>query len=726
MQVSSFRRLRLERQLWCGAYPIHVKKIGVVSESDDWRTHNDRLVMPPSNDASTNQMTAQNEAFRRLWVIGSIACFLVALTLQFALTARANSITWDEDDHIFAGYMSWKHGDFGLNPEHPPLVKLLAAVPLLNLSLKMPPLQNRSFKIEAFLDGKDFVFQNDADKILLRARMAASLLTLLLVVLVFLATQEMFGTGAAFIALALLTFDPTLLAHGAVVGTDVGCSCFMFASIYAFYRYVKVPSVMRLVVAGLATGLALASKHSAILIFPMMLLLAICEVARRGNATEECAQVPRYKRAMRLATVLVLVGAISVGVLWSFYGFRYKARAEGRQLNPPLSDFLQRLSRPRDSRLLSAVARLHLLPESYIYGLADVRIMSDFYASYLFGKDYPKGVWYYFPAAFAIKSSLTFLILLSIALWAIASEKLRAWREILFLTIPPAVHFAVAMGSGMNIGVRHILPIYVFLAVLIGGAMWKLIEQNRRWLYAVVLLLLFQAISVTRTYPAYLAYANELWGGPSQTYKYLTDSNVDWAQQLKATKRYLDKRGVKDCWFIYFGEGVVDTHYYGIPCKPLPTADSLWVNEPVEAPTAIDGPVLISAGDLSGFEFGAGPLNPYEQFKHVHPTAVIDYGVFVFDGHFEIPLAAAISHTQKAENLSEEEKLSEALSEAQRAVALAPDAVKPKVILGDILTAMGRLDEARESYRKALTLAKTVEPEFQLDWVDRLEKKLGN
>jgi Dolichyl-phosphate-mannose-protein mannosyltransferase len=696
-------------------------QVGVISGHDDWRTRDCRFVTHLSN-----AMTAQNEVSRRAWVIGGVACFLAVLILQFVLTARANSITWDEDDHIYAGYMSWKHGDFGLNPEHPPLVKLLAAVPLLNLSLKMPPLQNRFFKIEAFLDGKDFVFQNDADKILLRARMAASLLALLLVVLVFLAAQGMFGTVAGFIALALLTFDPTMLAHGAVVGTDIGCSCFMFASIYAFYRYVKAPSVTRLVVTGLAVGLALASKHSTILIFPMLLPLAIWEVARRGNASEERAYLPRGKRAIRMATALVVVGLMSVGVLWSFYGFRYKARGEGQELNPPLSEFVQRLSRPHDVRLLNAVAHLHLLPESYIYGLADVRIMSDFYASYLFGKDYPKGVWYYFPAAFAIKSSLTFLLMLAIAVWAIASGKLRAWREILFLTIPPAVYFAVAVGSGMNIGVRHILPVYVFLSVLIGGAVWKLVEQNRLWFYAVVGLLIFQAISVTRTYPAYLAYANELWGGPSQTYKYLTDSNVDWAQQLKATKRYLDRRGVKDCWFVYFGEGVVDTRYYGIPCKPLPTADSLWVNEPAEAPPAIDGPVLISAGDLSGFEFGAGPLNPYEQFKHLHPTAVIDYGVFVFDGHFEIPLAAAISHTQKAENLLGEQKLPEALSEAEQAVALAPNSVKPNAVLGDILTAMGRPDEARQSYRKALMLAKTVEPEFQVDWVDGLGKKLAN
>jgi 4-amino-4-deoxy-L-arabinose transferase-like glycosyltransferase len=661
----------------------------------------------------------------RTWVVAVVAAFLTILVLQFALTSNANSITWDEDDHIYAGYMSWKHGDFGLNPEHPPLVKLLAAVPLLGMPLQMPPQHDRFFKIEAFLNGKDFLFKNDANTMLWRARMAASLLTLLLVVLVFLATREMFGLGAAFIALGLLTFDPTVLAHGGVVGTDMGCSCFMFASIYAFYRYVKAPSTGRMALTGVATGLALASKHSAILIFPMLLLLGIYEVARRGNGTEGSAKAAWTKRAGQMAVALVVISVVSVAVLWAFYGFRYEARAAGQQLNPPMSVFLQGLSRPHDIKLLSTVARFHLLPESYIYGLADVRIMSDFYTSYLLGTVYPKGIWFYFPVAFAIKSSLTFLLMLALTVWTIAGGRLRATREILFLTIPPAVHFAVAMAAGMNIGVRHILMVYVFLSVLIGGAMWTLIERNRRWAYVVGALLLFQVVSVVRTYPAYLAYANELWGGPSQAYRLLSDSNADWGQQLKSTKRYLDQRGVKDCWFIYFAEGVVDATYYGIPCKPLPTADSLWVKEPANAPPSVDGTVLISAGDLSGFEYGAGALNPYEQFKTIRPTAVIDYGVFVYDGHFEIPLAAAISHTQKAGFLLEEKKLPEALAEAQQAVALAPQAVRTNSMLGDVLTAMGRTDEARQAYEVALHSAKTIEPEFQVGAAGDLEKKLG-
>ena len=656
-----------------------------------------------------------------------LAILVAVLFLQLAFSVRRNSITWDEDDHIYAGYMSWKHADFGLNPEHPPLVKLVAAIPLLNMPLRMPVLQDRNFKHEAFLGGKDFLFNNDADTMLFRARIAASLFTLLLAFLVFLATQEMFGTGAGFIALTLLVFDPNLLAHGAVVGTDAALSCFMFASIYAFYRYVKAPSAWRLVVVGVAVGLAIASKHTGILVFPMLFLLAICAVlcTRHTPETQGAGRSSATKRARHLAIALVAVCAIAVTILWASYGFRYQARANGRQLNPPLAEFVQGLSRPRDVRLLQTVARFHLLPESYIYGLADVRIMSDFYASFLLGRVYPHGVWFYFPVAFSIKSSLSFLVLSLVAIWAVAARRLTAWREILFLTIPPIFYLIVAMSSGMNIGVRHILPVYLFLSVLIGGASWNLIQHNRRWGYVIVALLIFQAISTSRTYPAYLAYANELWGGPSQVHRLLSDSNADWGQQLKDVKRYLDQHDIKDCWFIYFAEGVVDASYYGIPCKPLPTQDSLWVNEPANAPPAIDGTVLISAGDLSGFEFGAGPLNPYEQFKSLRPTAVIDYGVFVYNGHFEIPLAASIGHSQKAEWSLEAHRLPEALAEAQQALALAPNAVKPNALLGDILTAMQRPEEARVSYQKALTLANTIEPEFQVGWVKDLEKKLA-
>jgi tetratricopeptide (TPR) repeat protein len=521
----------------------------------------------------------------------------------------------------------------------------------------------------------------------------------------------------------LFVFDPNVLAHGAVVGTDMGLSCFMFASIYAFYRYVRVPSTGRLVVVGVATGLTFASKHTGILLVPMLLLLSIVEVLRRRDATTDSEALG--KRIRRLAVAFVVTSALAVATLWAFYGFRYSARPAGLQMNPPLADSLHQLSRPREIRLLATVAHYRLLPESYVFGLSDVRIMSDYYTSYLFGTIYPHGIWFYFPAAFAIKSTLSLLILLGLVVGVIATRRFQCWREILFLTIPPAYYFLVAMSAGMNIGLRHILPVYPFLYVLAAGSAWKVIEQNRRWIYFVAALIAFQAVTTTRAFPAYMAYANEVWGGPSQTYKYLSDSNVDWGQQLKSTKAYLEQKGITNCWFVYFAEGPVNMKDYSIPCKPLPTIGSLWLNERIEAPAAVDGPVLISAGVLSGFEFGPGALNPYEQFKHLRPDAVIDYAVFVFNGRFEIPLAAAIGHSQQAQFLFKDNRLVEALAEAEQAVALAPHAVKPNVQAGDILVALHRPDEARPYYEKALTSAKTIEPTFQVGWVRSLEQKLN-
>ena len=654
-------------------------------------------------------------------VAAGVACLLIILALQLLLSVRQQTQTWDEANHIFAGYRSWTHADFGLNPEHPPLLKLLATVPLFSSPLKTPQLDNRYFKEDAFVGGKDFLYQNDAESILLRTRMAPAILTLLLAVIVFFATREMFGTGAAFIALGLLVFDPNLLAHGALVTTDAGLSCFMFASIYAFYRFVKAPSLWRMAIVGIATGLALAVKHTGSLVFPILLLLSGYEVIRfQINASRERRA---FREITKLAGALTGIVIIATAVLWSFYGFRYAARPSGLELNPPLVEYIKEL-KPRESGIISAIAHLRLLPESYLYGLADVWLTAQYYTSFVLGKIYAHGVWFYFPVAFLIKSTIGFLALLLLSIAGIATRRLNCWREILFLVIPPIFYLFVALSVGMNIGVRHILPVYVFLAVLIGGATWALIRANFRWAYVVALLLLVHVGSSLRTFPCYIPYSNELWGGPSQTYKYLTDSNTDWGQQLKAAKQYLDQRGVKDCWFVYFAEGVAEPSYYGIPCKPLPTISTLWLNEPIEVPPSIDGPVLISASNLSGFEFGPGVLNPYEQFKQLAPTAVIEHGIFVYDGHFDLRLASALSRIQKSQNYLAAQQSSEALAEAQAAVALAPKSVQSQMMLGSVFEVLGQVESARAAYQNALVLAQTIEPEFQVRSIPSIKQKL--
>jgi hypothetical protein len=658
-----------------------------------------------------------DSARHHAYEIAGVCFLLIVIGVQLFLSVRRESQTWDEGNHIFAGYRSWTHADFGLNPEHPPLVKLLATVPLLSLHPESPVLEERFFKEDAFLRGKEFLYRNDPEKILARTRTAAAILTLLTAFVIFFGAREMFGTGAAFIALTLLAFDPNLLAHGALITTDVGLACFMFLTVYMFYRFVKCPSALRLIMTGASVGLVLAVKHTGLLVLPILFLLAVCELALGATRKNIGPQT------LKIFGSLVLITLIGGVVLWSFYGFRYAARPNGLQMNPPLVEYLKGLE-AYEAWPISTMARFRILPESYLYGLVDVKLTANYYTSYVLGKVYPHGVWFYFPIAFLVKSTVAVLVFLLLTLGVIAARRLNHWREILFLLVPTIFYLIVALAVGMNIGVRHILIVYVFLYVLIGGAAWALIRKSRKWAYAVGVLLLAHAASSVMAFPNYIPYSNELWGGPSQTHKYLTDSNADWGEQLKSVKQYLDQRGVKECWFVYFAAGVAEPGYYGIPCKPLPTISTLWLNEPIEVPASIDGPVLISASNLSSVEFGPGRLDPYGQFKLLKPTAVIDHGVFVFDGKFDMPLGAAIWKVQKAQNLAHSKQLDEALQEAQAAVALAPDSVQAQLALGDIFRELGQPQQARACYEKALDFAKTIEPEFQIRSIPGIEERL--
>jgi dolichyl-phosphate-mannose--protein O-mannosyl transferase len=278
---------------------------------------------------------------KQTFVPGTVAVLLAVLLLQLSSSIRRQSQTWDEGCHIFAGSSYWTRADYGMNPEHPPLVKMLATSPLLAMNLTQPAVGNDDFKIEAFLAGDKFVYGNSAggDTILYRVRMTASLLTVLLALLTFLAAREMFNQTAALLALTLFVFDPNILAHGAYVTTDIALSCFLLATVYSFYRYVKSPGWAGLLLTGVAAGCALATKHSAILLFPILLLLAIAEVIQGRDLLENSAPTKgsRWRLALRYVGALVGIKLVAVAILWAFYGFRYAARPNGFPLNPPLA-----------------------------------------------------------------------------------------------------------------------------------------------------------------------------------------------------------------------------------------------------------------------------------------------------------------------------------------------------------------------------------------------------
>lgn len=651
----------------------------------------------------------------------AVALLLLVLEAQLLYSVRHESLTWDEGDHIFAGYMSLKHHDFGLNPEHPPLVKMVAAIPLQRMGLHEPQLQGRYFKTEAYLSGRDLIFQNDFETIIFRARMFASVFALAVALLAFLTAREMFGTGAGFIALLLIVFEPNFLAHGALVTTDTGAACGLLASIYAFYRYVKSPSWGRIAVLGLAAGVFFITKHSAVLLPPMLVLLAITELLRRRQLHDES----RWRHIARLAGACAVAGVIAVAIMWTGYGFRYSARPVGQQINPPLESTLGNLS-PVEGKAITMMAHWKLLPESWLYGLADVRSVANVWPSYMFGKVYAHGVWFYFPVAFLIKATLTTLVFLPLIVYAIATRKLRGWREVLFLSLPPAIYFYVSMTSKLNIGVRHILLVFIFILVLAGGAAWALISKDRRWAWPIGALVLFHVVSSLWAFPtSYIPYANELWGGPANVHKYLTDSTTDWGQQLKTVKRYIDQRGIQQCWFAYTVEPAISFRGYGIPCKPLPTMDTMWFGLRLETPPTIQGTVFFSHIPLTFYEAGSSLLNPYRDFLKLKPTVVIDHGVFVYDGTFEVPYAAAFDRAVKSNDLLEQHQPEQALAEAQAAIAFAPGSMQALMALGGAQKALQKNAEARDTFEKALAIARLMEPTAQEVWVPRVQEKLA-
>jgi len=641
------------------------------------------------------------------WVRGlCVGGLLCVLALQLVHVANATSSSWDEAHHLFDGYTIWKFDDYRLNPEVPPFIKLTAALPLLHMQLKVPPNQGRPNQTEAFLDGKEFVFGNGGDRVLFPARMMCAGFALALGLLIYFAAEEMFGFVAGVFALALFVFDPNVLGNGAMVTTDVGAACCFMAAMYSFYRYCRKPGWVRLMVAGIALGVALSAKYTGIFLVPMLLLVVVLEGVWARD----------WRVFWRRAGALAALGLMAWVVVWSFYGFRYKAAPEGKELNPALASYLAQMHDQRDARMLRGLAKVRVLPEGYIWGLENTKETEFDDPSYFWGKVYRHGKWEYFPVAFLIKSTLALLILLCLVplawRWGLRGRA----REMGFLLVPVVVYFAISMSSDMDIGMRHLLPVYPFLYVLVGAAAMVLLDRDWRWSFLLGALLCWQMVTSVRVSPAYMAYGNEAWGGPAKVDRYLGDANTDWGQQLKAVKAYLDERHITNCWFAYFPDGSIDPEDYGVHCKRLPTTDLLyWLDVPVTTPPVISGTVLISAGDLEGIEFGDGKLNPYDQFWRVKPTAVIQHSVYVFDGTFAVPLAAALVEARDASKLADAGEIDAALVKAEDAVRLAPWSGQVQSTLGDVLLKDGKKVEALQRYEIALQIEESVRPDLQVE-----------
>ncbi len=191
-------------------------------------------------------------------------------------------------------------------------------------------------------------------------------------------------------------------------------------------------------------------------------------------------------------------------------------------------------------------------------------------------------------------------------------------------------------------------------------------------------------------------------------------------------KSYLDNHGNEPCYFAYFEQGPVDFRDYGVRCQVLPTGSGAWTGMDAMhfgSNPKVSGLVLVSDGVLAGADI-PGKANPYAQFRAVQPTAVIDRGVYVYEGEFNLGPAAAIEHVEASGKLLKDGHIPEALAEAELAKSLDPASATAWKAVGDALDAWGRPAEARVAYQSALQ-AQELDPVFQTELVAALQKKLN-
>jgi 4-amino-4-deoxy-L-arabinose transferase-like glycosyltransferase len=584
----------------------------------------------------------------------TLIVFVVAAAVYAGLAisaSRAQSSTFDEPIHLPPGYLSLTLGDHRMNPDHPPLVRRLAALPLLFLDVKWER-NDFAFKVgRPWEFGKRFLYRwNDAEKLLFWGRLPIVALTLVLLAAIFLFTRARYGESAAGLALFLGALNPDLLAHGAIVSTDLGIALFTFLAVLAFLRVVERITPLRVILAGLAVGAACATKFSGLGLLPMLGLPALVValdpdpllVVFRDRPSEVSTR--RAKLAV-LGGVFLAMGVVGVATVWAAYGF-HAPLAIDAEANAQIFDWRTvELGRPWVQALFTGLRRFSVLPQAWIWGVQHFLVHVEGRPAFLLGQYSEAGFWYYFPATFAFKTPVALLVLLAAGL-ATARRTASSRRTEVLLLLPLAVLVVLSLSQRINIGHRHLLPIYPFVLVIAGrGAAlaFPLLKGRVAPAVAVSALCLWQALSTAWAYPHYLAYFNELAGGPSNGWRLLGDSNLDWGQGLKGLRTWMSRNHVPRLKLAYFG--TADVGYYGIDAERLPG----YQPAPPSAMTREIRPgdvVAVSATLLQGLYVDEAMLPLMKRLRATAPVAVIGYSIFVYRADFSWDLEGRAEDAQ--------------------------------------------------------------------------------
>lgn len=551
-----------------------------------------------------------------------------------------DSPTMDEQNHIARGITFLRTGDPRLSLEHPPLVNAISALPLLTLpDLRLPTDQPSWQAMQPpgaywYFYADQFLWQYNRpyiNQILFLARLPVVWLTLMLALVGFRWARQLWGRRAAWLALALLLFDPNLLAHGRYVTTDLGGTLFVFLAAFQLWRMWQGKSsivnrqlliankkltidrwpltIGNLLLSALTLGLAFAAKLSILGFVPIFAALALLP-----GPDGWC-----WRSAVQRLWQLAGAGLASLLVVWALFGWEWRAFRFA-------SDWLVELNRFNGP-----------MP-TFWAGIEQILLLNQGgRTAFLLGETTNTGFWAYFPVALAVKTPLLTLLGTAVAL-LILLRRPATRRQALFLLLPTLGYFALTLTSGLNIGYRHLLPMLPFMYLLIAGLMadtWP--RGNGRFSFYVFSFLLIGQISTALfIHPHYLSYFNRLAGGPAQGYNILIDSNVDWGQDLRRLADWLAENEVAEVKLGWFGTAQPD--YYGIAYQPLPGLGGVgqpqffdaWWQLPFDPAQPEPGIYVISATSLWEFPLATADKYVYAWFRAREPDARIGYSVLVY------------------------------------------------------------------------------------------------
>ncbi|HTB79923.1 MAG TPA: glycosyltransferase family 39 protein [Opitutaceae bacterium] len=556
---------------------------------------------------------------------------------MITLTASMrHGLSFDEGEELAVGYNIWLRHDFRMEAANGDLVKRWATLPYLISRPAFPDTSDTYWRQGAPYEvGYRFFFRkgNDPRSLLLQGRTMILLLGLAAGLLVFLCSREIFGDFGGLVSLCLFAFSPHMLAFGGMVSTEMSVCLTLLGSIWCIWRLLHRVSWRRLFASLAFFGLLLLAKPTALVIFPITAVLLAVKLfgpwPLEWNLTSPRVISSRRAQLGIFCGLIMLHALFGWAVIWAHYDFRYAASPN--PADPGLTSIKQVYTDPVDPSVAAFIAwsrQAHFLPEGYLNGIEWLLRENENRPAFLDGQWKIGGWRTFFLRAMWLKTppALFLFLILGLGGWLWRKRAAKTPRQNgrappgqappLYLAVPfiafVVIYFGVAMIQNLNIGHRHILPVYPAIYVLIGAVALL----SFRWMKPVlILLLLGSVLDSFSVYPHYLAYFNPLTGGAAQGYKHLVDSSLDWGMNLPGLKRWLDEHnpdGQQPVFLAYFGTD--SPRYYGIKSKRLP---SFFEWRKMEVYPLTPGIYAISATLLEGvYTKTFGPWNKVYETKY--------------------------------------------------------------------------------------------------------------